>query len=936
MSNSTWSSMTTLGPRGLPRTLLWALLGLNLLAATLAVLTLQNSREHYREQAFVATRNIAQLLERDLVADFDRMDQILIDVQAEVEEQLAAGGLRAPALDQLLKRRSYRLDERDALRIADAQGRLVYGLAAALAAQVQVADRPYFMRMREDSLHTLRVSEPVVSRVTGQWSMVVARRINDPEGGFAGIVYLALRLDGFERRFASLDLGAAGAVSLRDTDLRLLARHSVRPQGASPIGEQRVSADLKAALAAAPQRGEYVAETALDGIERANSYRRLERYPLLIIVGLATEDYLERWWSELALTVALMLSFMGLSTLFALHLKSSWRRREQDVQALAAQGAVLRDSEQRFRLMVQGVRDHAIFMLSPEGLVLSWNDGAERLKLWSAAEVMGRHLSMFYPPELVDCGRPDQHLAAAQAHGHITVEEIRVRKNGQRFWASVTLTAIHDLNGQLTGFAKLTRDITESKRVEMHERRRRLILEMMLSDAPLPATLSAVLEGMIDQAGGLSAAVLLRTVVEPQLSLQAMQPSASNWDTFLAAHPLEVHAPWTDWLQTTQPCMFWEDDERDPDWCRAARRELGLQALLLWPIGHRGEAALGAVVVGITDPALERTAVAALAQEAADLCHVIVQRARSAEAQALAASVYQALGEAIVVAGAEGEVRATNPAFQQLTGYAAEVLQRVRFEALAAEPAGAALWGRMWQALEATGRWQGEVQTRFANGDARAQWWMVSTIEDEQGLALRRILILSEVTDKKRAEEIIWREANYDPLTGLPNRRLFLDRLAQALKRARQGREGLTLMLIDLDHFKAVNDRWGHEAGDLVLQEAARRVMACVRSTDTVARWGGDEFTVLLAGVEEGHRAAVLAERMVNALAEAINVEVATVQIGASIGLCLAPQDGSDAEVLLSLADRAMYQVKRAGRSGFRFYDGTAEDSANFTIAHKA
>lgn len=371
-------------------------------------------------------------------------------------------------------------------------------------------------------------------------------------------------------------------------------------------------------------------------------------------------------------------------------------------------------------------------------------------------------------------------------------------------------------------------------------------------------------------------------------------------------------------------------------WSLAAWETFGLQALLLWPIGLRGEPALGVVVVGVSDPSVERTALAAWAQEAADLCQVIIQRARSAEAQALAASVYQALGEAIVVTSPSGEVQAMNPAFQQLTGYGAAVLQRLRLQTLADEPEDASLWNRLWQGLEATGRWQGEVRTRFAQGDVRPQWWMLSTIEDEQGLVLKRLLILSEVTDKKRAEEVIWREANYDPLTGLPNRRLFLDRLAQAINRARQGREGMTLMLVDLDHFKAVNDSLGHDAGDAVLKVAAQRILSCVRSTDTVARWGGDEFTVLLAGAEDATRAATLAERMVAALSEAILWETTVVRVGASIGVCMASQSQGDTECLLSLADQAMYQVKRAGRSGYRFYTPLGDDSASFTNAHKA
>lgn len=179
------------------------------------------------------------------------------------------------------------------------------------------------------------------------------------------------------------------------------------------------------------------------------------------------------------------------------------------------------------------------------------------------------------------------------------------------------------------------------------------------------------------------------------------------------------------------------------------------------------------------------------------------------------------------------------------------------------------------------------------------------------------------ITERKAMEDQNWRLANYDLLTGLPNRRLFLDRLGRDAKHADRTGAQLALLFIDLDHFKEANDGFGHDAGDLLLRVAATRIRACVRETDTVARLGGDEFTVILQDLAGREHAETVAAKIISELASPFQIFNDNVRISASIGITLSPQDATTPEQLLKNADRAMYMAKNAGRNQFSFFAHT-------------
>jgi diguanylate cyclase (GGDEF)-like protein/PAS domain S-box-containing protein len=211
---------------------------------------------------------------------------------------------------------------------------------------------------------------------------------------------------------------------------------------------------------------------------------------------------------------------------------------------------------------------------------------------------------------------------------------------------------------------------------------------------------------------------------------------------------------------------------------------------------------------------------------------------------------------------------------------------------------------------------------KFLNKEGQAVWTTMATnpIFDAGGRYMGALALVTDITTSKQTTELIWHQANYDTLTGLPNRHMFMDRLQHDIRKADRNGAFLALLFIDLDHFKEVNDRYGHAKGDLVLVETARRIASCVRGSDTLARLGGDEFTVILAGLDHVGSVERIARTMLSLLALPFDLHGEKVFLSSSIGIALYPPDASDLDTLVEHADQAMYASKNAGRNCFSYY----------------
>ena len=224
--------------------------------------------------------------------------------------------------------------------------------------------------------------------------------------------------------------------------------------------------------------------------------------------------------------------------------------------------------------------------------------------------------------------------------------------------------------------------------------------------------------------------------------------------------------------------------------------------------------------------------------------------------------------------------------------------------------------------LRAQATHRGELAFALAPGRHKTYEYLLVPVLDPQGRSEAVAGTARDITERKEVEERIRRSANYDHLTGLPNRSLFRERIEHEIKHAARTGLPLALLFLDLDGFKDVNDSLGHEAGDQLLQEVAQRISSCVRDTDTVARLGGDEFTVVLTEVTQPAKVDALCAKMLAAIEKPFLLEAGEARISASIGITLYPGDSASPDELLRRADAAMYTAKNAGRNRYHFFAG--------------
>ncbi|UXI69170.1 EAL domain-containing protein [Tahibacter amnicola] len=295
----------------------------------------------------------------------------------------------------------------------------------------------------------------------------------------------------------------------------------------------------------------------------------------------------------------------------------------------------------------------------------------------------------------------------------------------------------------------------------------------------------------------------------------------------------------------------------------------------------------------------------------------------------IAAEVIRNMTEAVTVTDLDYHFTSVNLAFTRMTGYREEEVAGRNAAILNSPQHAPEVYEQMRETLSQTGHWRGELWQRRKDGEEFLSWLELAEVRDAHGTRTHFVGVLSDITDRKRAEQELRYLANYDTLTGLPNRTLLGERLGHAIMRARRHGRRVAVLFLDLDRFKHVNDSMGHAAGDRMLKAAGSRLRSHVRDTDTVARLGGDEFTVVLEDVRDGVEAEHVAAKLLEAFAHPLELDAGQeVVISPSIGISLYPDHGQVPTDLLKYADTAMYQAKEAGRNTYKVYTSDMDAAA--------
>ncbi|WP_137817707.1 phosphodiesterase DibA [Pseudomonas sp. 2FG] len=285
-----------------------------------------------------------------------------------------------------------------------------------------------------------------------------------------------------------------------------------------------------------------------------------------------------------------------------------------------------------------------------------------------------------------------------------------------------------------------------------------------------------------------------------------------------------------------------------------------------------------------------------------------------------AAAVFEATQEGVLVTDAQTRISHINPAFSRITGYQQGEILGATPKLLKSGRHDPSFYQQLWRSLHQHGSWSGEVWNRRKNGEVYPQWQCIRVIHDEQGRISHYVAVFSDLSALKRSQYELDYLAHHDPLSDLPNRLLFTERVEQALGHGRRDKPGGAVLLIDLDHFKHINESLGHSAGDQLLKQVGERLQAQLHEGMTLARLGGDEFGLLCEGCHRPEQAAAIAERLLAALRRPFKLEGQELFIGASLGLSLFPGDAQNVEQVLRNADSALFKAKHNGRATYAFY----------------
>ena len=322
----------------------------------------------------------------------------------------------------------------------------------------------------------------------------------------------------------------------------------------------------------------------------------------------------------------------------------------------------------------------------------------------------------------------------------------------------------------------------------------------------------------------------------------------------------------------------------------------------------------------ITDPAGEKIILSVVED--------ITEYEEAKDKLRLSSLVLENSSEGMFVADENNNIITANPAFTSISGYSLTEVVGKNPRSFKSGKHNAAFYEDMWKKLNTTGRWQGEIWDKRKNGEVYAKWLTINSIKDHNDVVSRYVALFSDITDKKLSEETIWKQANFDTLTGLPNRNMFQEQLKQEVEKSNQNNLSFALLLIDLDQFKDVNDTLGHDIGDLLLKITGKRIAECIRTSDTVARLGGDEFIVILPEVHDKNNVDSISQKLITSLIEPFHLGDEMVHISASIGITLYPDDTGEIDALMKNADQAMYAAKNSGRNRFSYFTQSLQDSA--------
>lgn len=470
-------------------------------------------------------------------------------------------------------------------------------------------------------------------------------------------------------------------------------------------------------------------------------------------------------------------------------------------------------------------------------------------------------------------------------------------------------------------------------RTQQMDALRSFMLERLTSDLPLEQVLQDFVLKIEDTLPGALCTVLLLDKEGQHLGLGAAPHLPDFYNAAISKEAIGPQAGSCGTSAFIGQRVIVDDIATHPYWAnyKALAQQAGLAACWSEPIKSGSNQILGTFAIYHRVPTLPQAHEIDIIEMAGHLTAIAIERKRGEMQLQLAAKVFEQGNESIMITDSQGLLVRVNQAFSRITGYSeAEALGR-NPNMLASGRHDAEFYREMWASLQAHGHWQGELWNCRKDGSVYPQWLSISLLRDRSGAVMNYVGIATDISQRKKDEEHIRLLVDFDPLTGLPNRRLLRDRGDSALSHAQRHGEPLALMFLDLDRFKNVNDSLGHHIGDELLIQVAQRLTSALREEDTVCRLGGDEF-VLLCPDLDAMGAAHVASKVLELTSKRYLIGQQELAVTFSIGIALFPSDGNSFEALQMSADTAMYRAKQAGRNAYRFFTAEMQTQSSRTL----
>lgn len=584
------------------------------------------------------------------------------------------------------------------------------------------------------------------------------------------------------------------------------------------------------------------------------------------------------------------LACTGFFTYFAAQLSKSHRLIRQrhtelakEIEGRQAVESSLVQSEARFRALFERSPD-PIWILRPSGVCTDANAAALRVFGFQDLENLHKIKATDIAPLLQSDGqsttiKAQAMLETALANGVHRFEWLHKRADGTIFPAEITLCTV-SLSGEPMLYA-VVRDISDRKQTEEALLTQKALLLDIVDNAPS-------LIYVYDTEGNLR---LCNRMFEEAAGFTFEDMEGKTRESYLPVEEARILRKNDKKVLSTGGVLCFEDQLKHDG---STRIYLTTKCVLQGADGQPSG------VLGISTD--------------------ITEIKQNTEQLRLAGIVLDHTADGVMITNARGHILSVNAAYTKITGFSAEESIGLKPTILIYDKQDNAFYREILKTLKLNGFWRGELWNRRKDGELYPEWLTINTVYNNMGKLINYVAVFSDISAINQSQSDLERMSHYDPVTALPNRSLFHERLQHSLDLSLSYNQALAVVVLDLDGFKTVNDSLGHSMGDLLLQLAATRFLACVRSEDTVSRLGGDEFAFILNNLTHPTDAIIIAKNLLLSLQEPFDLKGTSILLTASIGISIAPHDSETPEQLLKQADTAMYGAKEGGRNDYRFY----------------